>query len=160
MEQDIQALFDKKIKPTRFKRTIGLFGATSIGVGALLGAGIYVLIGTAAGHAGPSLILSYFLCGILAFVTTLMYADLSRNIPRSGGGYTYVYDILGSFGGFTTGWFLALGSLLASSLYAIGFAEYAVSLTGMHLAPYVIKLIAIGITLLITPFQFITFQKQ
>ena len=150
MEQDIQALFDKKIKPASFNRTIGLFGATSIGVGALLGAGIYVLIGSAAGHAGPSVILSYFLCGSLAFVTTLMYAELSKNIPRSGGGYTYVYDILGSFGGFTTGWFLALGSLLASSVYAIGFAEYAISLTGMHIEPYVVKLIAIGITLMIT----------
>ena len=153
MEQDIQALFDKKIRPPKFKRTIGLFGATSIGVGALLGAGIYILIGTAANMAGPSVIFSYLLCGSLAFITTLMYADLSRVIPRSGGGYTYVYDILGSLGGFSTGWFLALGSILASSLYAIGFAEYSASLAGVHLPPYVIKAIAIGITLLITLFS-------
>ena len=101
MPADIQALFNKKIKPLNFKRTVGLFSATTIGVGALLGAGIYVLIGTAASHAGPSVFLSYLICGLLAYVTTLMFAELSRIIPRSGGGYAYAYDILGSIGGFT-----------------------------------------------------------
>lgn len=147
---DIQALFNKKIKPPKFERTIGLFGATTIGVGSLLGAGVYVLIGSAANAAGPSVVLSYLLCGSLAFVTTLMYAELSRVISRSGGGYTYAYDVLGSLGGFTTGWFLALGSILASSLYAIGFAEYALSLVRVEMPPYVIRIVAIGITLLIT----------
>jgi amino acid transporter/nucleotide-binding universal stress UspA family protein len=153
MVEDIQAIFNKKIKPVKFKRTIGLFGATTIGVGSLLGAGIYVLIGSAANVAGPSVVFSYLLCGLLAFVTTIMYADLSRLIPRSGGGYTYAYSLLGSLGGFSTGWFLALGSILASSLYAIGFAEYAVSFTGNHASGAVTKAIAIGITLLITGFN-------
>lgn len=152
MSDDIQDIFKKKINPPKFKRTIGLFGATTIGVGSLLGAGIYVLIGAAANIAGPSVVFSYLLCGSLAFVTTLMYADLSRAIPRSGGGYTYAYDILGSLGGFSTGWFLALGSILASSLYAIGFAEYAVSLFGGHLSGVYIKLIAIAVTSLVTIF--------
>ena len=150
---DIQALFNKKIKPPKFDRTIGLFGATTIGVGSLLGAGVYVLIGSAAHEAGPSVILSYILCGSLSFVTTLMYAELSRVIPRSGGGYTYAYDILGSLGGFTTGWFLALGSILAASLYAIGFAEYALSLLEIKVPLYLIRAVAIGITLLITAFN-------
>ncbi len=149
MAIDIQALFEKKIKPEKFERTIGLFGATTIGTGALMGAGIYVLIGEAANVAGPSLILSYLLCGFLAFATTLLYAELARIIPRSGGGYTYAYDVLGSIGGFTTGWFLALGSLFASGIYAIGFAEYAVSLTGLHLTPFEIRLTAAGITILL-----------
>jgi APA family basic amino acid/polyamine antiporter len=150
MDIDIRALFNKKIKPVRFQRTIGLFGAVTMGVGALLGAGIYVLVGAAAGIAGPSVIFSYILCGSLAFFTTLMYADLSRIIPRSGGGYAYVYDTLGSVGGFSTGWFLALGSILASSLYAIGFAEYALSFADKKMSVEVIRLIAVGITLLIT----------
>ncbi len=149
MAEDIKALFEKKIKPQKLDRSIGLFGATTIGVGALMGAGIYVLIGAAANVAGPSVILSYLITGLLAYVTTLMYAELSRIIPRSGGGYTYSYNILGSIGGFTTGWFLALGSIFASGLYAIGFAEYAASLTGTTLSKDVIKLIAIGITLFI-----------
>ena len=149
MALDIQALFYKKIKRQQFNRTIGLFGATTIGVGALMGAGIYVLIGEAAKTAGPSLILTYLLCGLMAFATTLMYAELARIIPRSGGGYTYAYDALGSIGGFTTGWFLALGSLFASGIYAIGFAEYSVALTGFNLSPFEIRLIAVSITLLL-----------
>lgn len=149
MIEDVQALFNKKIKPLNFDRTITLFGATTIGVGALLGAGIYVLIGPAASEAGPSVVLSYLLCGLLAYVTTLMYAELSRVIPRSGGGYTYTYDVLGSIGGFTTGWFLALGSIFASGLYAIGFAEYALSLTGSELPGYANRTVAVGITLII-----------
>jgi len=149
MAEDIRALFEKKIERQKIDRSIGLLGATTIGVGALLGAGIYVLIGAAAKVAGPSVIFSYLLTGLLAYITTLMYAELSRIIPRSGGGYTYSYRILGSIGGFTTGWFLALGSIFASGLYAIGFAEYAVTLTGTVLPKAIIKLIAIGITIFI-----------
>ena len=146
---DIQTLFDKKIKPQKFNRTIGLFGATTIGVGALMGAGIYVLIGEAAKVAGPSIIYSYLICGILVYATTLMYAELARIIPQSGGGYTYAYDILGSVGGFTTGWFLALGSLFASGIYAIGFAEYSMALIGFKISPFETRLIAVAITLLL-----------
>ena len=146
---DIQALFDKKIKPQKFNRTIGLFGATTIGVGALMGAGIYVLIGEAAKVAGPSLMFSYLMCGALVYATTLMYAELARIIPRSGGGYTYAYDILGSIGGFATGWFLALGSLFASGIYAIGFAEYSMALMGFNISPFETRLVAVAITLLL-----------
>ncbi|MDV7401380.1 amino acid permease, partial [Arthrospira platensis SPKY1] len=103
------------------------FGATTIGVGALMGAGVYVLIGLAADAAGPSVWLSYLFCGGLAFLTTLLFADFARMMPISGGGYAYAYRGLGSFGGFVTGWFLALGSIFACGLYAIGFAEYFAS---------------------------------
>ncbi|UBM63290.1 amino acid permease [Candidatus Sulfidibacterium hydrothermale] len=149
MVNDIQEIFYKKIKPPNFERTMGLFGATTIGVGALMGAGVYVLIGAAAGVAGPSVILTYLITGILAFATTLMFAELGRLIPRSGGGYTYAYNILGSLGGFATGWFLALGSIFACGLYAIGFAEYTISITGLKVPDIVAKAIAIGITLLL-----------
>jgi len=149
MPQNIQEIFSRKIKPLNYERTIGLFGATTIGVGSLMGAGIYVLIGAASGVAGPSVILSYFITGLLAYATTLMFAELGRIIPRSGGGYAYSYNILGSVGGFATGWFLALGSIFACGLYAIGFAEYVVSITGIEMPKYIIKFIAVGITLLL-----------
>ncbi len=148
MKDKVRILFEKKIRQTQFRRTIGLFGATTIGVGALMGAGIYVLIGAAAKVAGPSVIYSYLLCGLLAFATTLMYAELSRIIPRSGGGYRYAYDALGSIGGFATGWFLALGSLFASGLYAIGFAEYTLSLSGSQYPANVPRAVAIAVTML------------
>ena len=74
-----------------------------------------------------------------------MFADFARIIPRSGGGYIYVYDTLGGIWGFATGWFLALGSIFACGLYAIGFAEYAVSITGLEFPKFAVKLIAIAI---------------
>ncbi len=147
MDEDIKKIFKQKIKVPKFNRTIGLFGATTLGVGALMGAGIYVLIGEAAKVSGPSVVLSYLITGILAYFTTLMYAELARIIPRSGGGYTYAYNILGSLGGFAAGWFLAIGSIFASGLYAMGFAEYALSLLGKPVSHYVIRLVAVTITL-------------
>ncbi len=147
MDEDIKKIFERKITVPKFKRTIGLFGATTLGVGALMGAGIYVLIGEAAKVSGPSVVLSYLITGILAYFTTLMYAELGRIIPRSGGGYTYAYNILGSIGGFTTGWFLAIGSIFASGLYAMGFAEYALSLFGKPVHGYVIRIVAVAVTL-------------
>ncbi len=149
MAKNLDEIFNEKIKPPSFERHIGLFGATTLGVGALMGAGVYVLIGVAAKVAGPSLIITYFITGVLAFFTTLMYAELARIIPRSGGGYTYAYKILGSLGGFTTGWFLALGSIFASALYAIGFSDYIISLWGKPVEGSIDKYVAIGITLLI-----------
>jgi len=160
MPQDIQEIFRRKIKPLNFERTIGLFGATTIGVGALMGAGIYVLIGAAAGVAGPSVILTYFITGVLAFVTTLMYAELGRIIPRSGGGYTYSYKILGSIGGFTSGWFLALGSIFACGLYAIGFAEYTISILGIDAPDYAAKFVAVGVTLFLAYLNVLSSGKK
>jgi len=147
MDEDIKKIFKQKIKVPKFNRTIGLFGATTLGVGALMGAGIYVLIGEAAKVSGPSVVLSYLITGVLAYFTTLMFAELGRIIPRSGGGYTYAYNILGSIGGFTTGWFLAIGSIFASGLYAMGFAEYSLSLLGKPVPEYVTRLVAVIITL-------------
>ena len=86
--------------PVEFKKTGGLFGATTLGVGAMLGAGLYVLIGLAAAQAGPSLWISYTICGILTLLTVLVYAEFARRSTTSGGGYFYSYDQLGSFWGF------------------------------------------------------------
>jgi basic amino acid/polyamine antiporter, APA family len=146
--EHLHDIFRKKLIPVTFERTLGLFGATTIGVGALLGAGVYVLIGLAAGEAGPSVWISYIVCGGLAFLTTLLFAELARLVPMSGGGYAYAYQALGSLGGFVTGWFLALGSVFACGLYAIGFAEYFASILGYSLPAFGIKLIAGAIVLL------------
>ncbi len=139
MPNNLKEIFHKKLIPVTFERTIGLFGATTIGVGALMGAGVYVLIGLAAGSAGPSVWLAYVICGGLAFLTTLLYAEMARLVPVAGGGYAYAYQALGSLGGFTTGWFLALGSIFACGLYAIGFAEYSATMLGLKLSPLGVK---------------------
>lgn len=142
MPTQLHDIFRKKLIPVTFERTIGLFGATTIGVGALMGAGVYVLIGMAAGVAGPSVWISYIICGGLAFLSTLLFAELARIVPISGGGYAYAYESLGSLGGFVTGWFLALGSIFACGLYAIGFAEYFTSILGYDIPPFGVKIIA------------------
>jgi len=139
MVDSIYETFKKRIVPVTFERRIGLLGATSVGVGALLGAGVYVLIGLAAGVAGPSVWISYLLCGVLAFFTTLLFAELARIMPLTGGGYAYTYKTLGSFGSFITGWFLALGSIFACGLYSIGFAEYFSTFLGYDVSGIGIK---------------------
>ena len=150
MPTTLQEIFRKKLIPVTFERTIGLFGAITIGVGALMGAGLYVLIGMAASKAGPSVWLSFAICGVLAFLTTLLFAEMARLVPIAGGGYAYAYESLGRVGGFATGWFLALGSIFACGLYAIGFAEYFTSVLGYRLHPAGVKVIAGAIVLLST----------
>lgn len=150
MPTQLREIFRKKLIPITFERTIGLFGATTIGVGALMGAGVYVLIGLASGVAGPSVWLSYIICGILAFFSTLLFMEMARLVPISGGGYAYAYESLGSIGGFVTGWFLALGSIFACGLYAIGFAEYFTSLLGYRLPPLGVKACAVMLVALST----------
>lgn len=149
MPSNIKEIFKKKIVPVTFDRTIGVFGAATIGIGALMGAGLYVLIGMASAAAGPSVWLSYLICGGLAYLTTLMYAEFAKLVPKSGGGYAYSYDALGSIGGFATGWFLALGSIFACGLYAIGFAQYFSTFIG-DIPQWQVTAIALVLVLLST----------
>jgi basic amino acid/polyamine antiporter, APA family len=142
MAADFKEIFRRKIIPLTFERTIGLFGASTIGIGALMGAGLYVLIGMGAAAAGPSVWLSFLICGGLAYLTTLMFADFAKLVPKSGGGYAYSYDALGSIGGFVAGWFLALGSIFACALYAVGFAQYFATFLG-DVSPWFVTLLAL-----------------
>ncbi len=124
----LSSILENKKKGIKFSRTMGLSSSTILGMGAIMGAGIYILIGLAADKAGSAVWLSYLLCGVLAYLSVLMYADLSRMITTSGGGYVYAYHLLGPFWGFITGWHLALGSIFACAIYAQGFAIYSTSL--------------------------------
>jgi APA family basic amino acid/polyamine antiporter len=124
MAESIQEIFKRKLVPVRFERTMGLLGATTLGIGALMGAGIYVLIGLAAGKAGPAVWLSYLICGLLSLLSVYVFGELSRKVPVAGGGYAFAYKALGSFWGFITGWLLALGSIFACAMYAMGFGYY------------------------------------
>ena len=124
MAESIQEIFKRKLVPVRFERTMGLLGATTLGIGALMGAGIYVLIGLAAEKAGPAVWLSYLICGLLSLLSVHVFGELSRKVPIAGGGYAFAYNALGSFWGFITGWLLALGSIFACAMYAMGFGYY------------------------------------
>ncbi|MBZ0264317.1 amino acid permease [bacterium] len=107
-----------------FARNLGLFDATMIGVGAMIGAGIFVLTGIAAGEAGPASILAFALNGVVTLLTAFAYAELASAIPRAGGGYSFVRMAFPGGTGFVAGWMLWFAYTVACSLYAIGFAGY------------------------------------
>ena len=109
-------------------RDLKLFDITMIGVGAMIGAGIFVLTGLAAGQAGPALLLAFFLNGIVALFTAASYAELGAAFPEAGGGYAWVRQGLSPYFGFLSGWMSWFAQAVACSLYALGFGSFAARL--------------------------------
>jgi len=107
-----------------FARNLGLFDATMIGIGAMIGAGIFVLTGIAAGEAGPGAILSFALNGLVTLLTALSYAELASAYPKSGGGYSFITKAFPGPAGFASGWMLWFCYIIACALYALGFGSY------------------------------------
>jgi APA family basic amino acid/polyamine antiporter len=101
---------------------LGLLDATMIGMGAMIGAGIFVLTGLAAELAGPAAILVFALNGVVTAFTGLSYAELAASIPKSGGGYAFVREIFDDLSSFIMGWMLWFAYMIAGALYALGFA--------------------------------------
>jgi basic amino acid/polyamine antiporter, APA family len=108
----------------RLAREMSLMDATLIGVGAMIGAGIFVLIGIAAGVAGPGLILSFSLNALIALLTAMSYAELGSCYHDAGGGYLWVKEGLPKWNGFLSGWMSWFAHAVACSLYALGFGAY------------------------------------
>jgi len=103
---------------------MGLPEATLIGVGAMVGAGIFVLTGLAAGQAGPALILVFGLNGLIALTAAMSYAELGAAFPQAGGGYAWAKLALPSPFGFLAGWMSWFSHSVACSLYALAFGSY------------------------------------
>ncbi|HSB53233.1 MAG TPA: amino acid permease, partial [Gemmatimonadales bacterium] len=108
----------------RLSRELRLMDITMIGVGAMIGAGIFVLTGIAAGVAGPALILVFLLNGIVALLTAMAYAELGSAFHDAGGGYLWVKTSLPDPNGFLSGWMSWFAHAVACSLYALGFGAY------------------------------------
>ena len=106
-------------------RDLGLFTVTMIGVGGMIGAGIFALTGIAAGVAGPALVLAFLLNGLVTFLTAMAYAELGSAFPRTGGGYVWVKEGLGGTHGFLAGWMSWFAYIAAGSLYALTFGRFA-----------------------------------
>ncbi|AWN43987.1 amino acid permease [Methylobacterium durans] len=114
---------------TPLARTLSAFGLGCIGVGATIGAGIFVLTGTAAAHyAGPGLVISFLLGGFASACVGLCYAELSAMIPVPGSTYTYAYATLGRLAAWIIGWDLVLEFAMAAATVAVGWSGYAQSL--------------------------------
>jgi amino acid transporter/nucleotide-binding universal stress UspA family protein len=104
-----------------------------IGVGAMIGAGIFVLTGIAAGNAGPAALIAFGLNGVITLFTALSYAELSSAIPEAGGGYSFIKKVMPNWIAFTAGWMLWFAYIVACSLYAKGFGSYFMEFTTRYM---------------------------
>ena len=112
----------------RLKRALGPVNLTALGIGAIIGAGIFVLTGHAAAkYAGPAIAISFVLAGLACAFAGLCYAEFAAMIPMSGSAYTYAYATLGEFIAWIIGWDLILEYLFAASTVAVGWSGYVVS---------------------------------
>ncbi len=107
------------------ERTIGLVGGLAIGVGTMIGAGIFVFPGLAAGDAGPAASLSFAIGGVIALLVALPASELATAMPRSGGGYYFVSRSMGTAPGAIVGLGLWLGLVFAAAFYLVGLGHYA-----------------------------------
>lgn len=129
----MKRLFLKKSIHTQahhvLKRTLDMKHLVGIGIGAMIGAGLFVLTGEAAAYnAGPSVILSFIVAAILCGFTALCYAELTAMIPISGSAYSYVYIAMGELPAWIVGWSLTMSYLIAACTVAVGWSGYFSSL--------------------------------
>lgn len=131
-KKSIQALIQEAgQKDVVLKKDLGAFDLSMLGIGAIIGTGIFVLTGVAAAeHAGPALILSFILSGLACVFAALCYAEFASTVPVSGSAYTYSYATFGEIIAWILGWDLILEYGLASSAVASGWSGYLQGLLG------------------------------
>jgi len=119
----------KEAAKSELKRTLGPINLMSLGIGAIIGAGIFVLTGqVASANAGPAIMLSFVVAGIACALAGLCYAELASTMPVSGSAYTYAYGTLGEVFAWIMGWLLVLEYGVAASTVAVGWSGYVVSI--------------------------------
>ena len=110
------------------RRSVGMLDLTALGIGAVIGTGIFVIIGEAIGDSGPAIILSFALAGITCLFSAFSYAELASSIPVSGSAYTYGYATMGELVAWIIGWDLILEYGVAVAAVAVGWGGYLQSL--------------------------------
>src|SRR5881227_873306 len=109
----------------RLKRALGATNLTALGIGAIIGTGIFVLTGTvAAQNAGPAVVLSFVLAGVASIFAALCYSEFASLVPMAGSAYTYGYATLGEIFAWIIGWDLVLEYALGAATVAIGWSQY------------------------------------
>lgn len=121
------------------KRHLSAFHLVAIGIGAIIGAGIFIITGQAAAlYAGPAILLSFFVAFVICAFTGLCYAELSALIPSSGASYSYAYVALGEFPAWLIGWMIAIQYLIVGATVGVGWSGYFTSAMeglGVHFSP-------------------------
>lgn len=105
-------------------RDLGFLEAYTIGVGTMIGAGIFVLPGIVANNAGPAGMISFAIGGVVSLLTALSLSELATGMPKAGGSYYYVNRAMGSFFGSIVGWSMWAGLMFATAFYMLGFGQY------------------------------------
>jgi APA family basic amino acid/polyamine antiporter len=113
----------KKLKPS-----LSLFDATAISIGAIIGGGIFVVTGIAAGLAGSALVISMLIAALISLLTALSFAELTAWQPKEGSIYEYSYQLISPFAGFLVGWMWILSNTFAGAAVSLGFAYYLTAL--------------------------------
>ncbi len=131
---------DQKIE---LKRTLGLWEVTLSGIGIILGAGIYALIGEATALAGNAVWISFALAALVAVFTGLSYAELASMFPKAGAEYEYASNAFGRGPAFVIGWLIIFSGVIGAATVALGFSGYFKSLFGTPLVPVALVLVAL-----------------
>lgn len=126
-------------------QSLGLSEALTIGIGTMIGAGIFVLPGFIVAEVGPAAVLSFFLGGLIALLNAMAAAEVATGMPKSGGGYYFISRALGPLWGAILGWGSLFGLVFASAFYMVGFGEYVHTVVQVPVAVY-----AIGMTVVLT----------
>src|ERR1700744_3471668 len=117
-------------------RSLGAFQLTMLGIGAVIGTGIFVLTATAAQKAGPGMLVSFMIAGAVCAVAALCYSELASMVPVAGSAYTYSYAVMGELMAWLVGWALILEYALGASAVAVGWSGHIIGLLdslGLHL---------------------------
>jgi APA family basic amino acid/polyamine antiporter len=115
---------DTQHEGSQLKRAVGLLDLTALGIGAIIGTGIFVILGEAIGDSGPAIILSFVLAGLTCAFSALSYAELASTIPVSGSAYTYGYATMGELIAWIIGWDLILEYAVSVAAIAVGWGQY------------------------------------
>jgi APA family basic amino acid/polyamine antiporter len=125
------------------KKTLNSLDLTMLGIGAIIGTGIFVLTGQAAGkHAGPAVVISMILAGVVSAFAALCYSEFAASVPISGSAYAYGYGTLGEFVAWIIGWDLILEYAFGAATVAVGWSGYVVSLVRDMGIPFPVSLSA------------------
>src|SRR3982750_2896851 len=106
------------------RRAVGALDLTALGLGAIIGTGIFVIIGEAIGDSGPAIVLSFVLAGLTCVFSALSYAELASTIPVAGSAYTYSYATMGEIIAWIIGWDLILEYGVSVAAVAVGWGQY------------------------------------
>lgn len=138
-------MIEQQPQPATLRRTLSFWQVTASGVGIVIGAGIYVLLGEAVADAGAAVWASFIIAALLSLLTGLSYAELAGMYPSAGAEYEFARRAFNEFIGFITGWMMVIALLIAAAAVALGFAHYLAYFVDLD-----VRLVALGLLTVLT----------